>query len=280
MEKIIIAVDGEPSCEAAIGWVIERSRRRPTSVEVTTVAELATYGGGMMVDDVEAAYSAVVREAVERISTASPTTTVTSRVRRGQVRVELARASEDADVIVLGTARHRTVEHGGYGALPARIATVTDCPVIVIPQGWVSGDAGPVVLGIDVQHPQPGVESFAAREAAAAGGVLRVVHAWGVPTWLAVVLFAHPSVWREVGETVEEKFADHLTRIRRDRPALIITELLREGPTSRVVEEEAAGAQLLVLGRKAHGSMRDYALGSTAHDALIAMPCPVAIVPA
>ena len=55
---------------------------------------------------------------------------------------------------------------------------------------------------------------------------------------------------------------------------------LAEGGAARVLTEEAAGADLLVVGSRGLGGFRELLLGSVSRECAQHAPCPVLIVPA
>lgn len=281
MEKVIVAVDGQPASDAAVDWIIARSKTRPIVVEVTTVVDpVASSAEPAVADQVRAAYEAVLRRAAERISELATTAGLRTLVRHGRPRAELVEATSVADLLVVGSEHQRPTETSVFSTLPVRLAATARCPLVVVPSGWHEPEPDlPVMVGVDALHPQPTVTSIAASEADDVGAEVIAVNAWSVPTLLAVVMFGHPSIWKSYGDTRREAFDRLRVSIAERNPTTRLRGLLREGPVSRVVTEEARGARLVVLGRHVHESAEDRLLGSTAHDVLLRMPCPVMVVP-
>ena len=275
MEKLCVAIDGSASGEAAIDWVIDRARHTQLDVEVTAVYDPLPSESVLAGADYLALFTRVLDEAVLRLAAASPSATVTGRLRTGHARSQLVEASSEADLLVIGTGRS---EGGAYATLPIRVASAAHCPVVVVPASWI-GATGGVLVGLESTAQQPKVVDFAANEAQRAGHPLTVAHCWSVPTLVAVAMFAHPGVWARMQELHANALAETLDHVRAGWPALELHQRFKEGAAARVFAEEAAGAALLVVGRHDRATVGDTLLGSTSHDLLLAMTCAVAVVP-
>jgi len=293
MEKVVLALDGGPASDAAIEWVIERARGSAIDLTLTAVFEAVGQSVAAISEDFRAVYDGLLSRAAERIAAELPSLQPHSVVRTGRPSTELVRASADADLLVVGTSRHGTADGAVYGTLPLRLAATAACATAVVPAGWRAGETvaelvgtgkapvlSPTIVGVDALHPQLSTLEFAGREARRSGTALTVVHAWHVPTLLAVTLFGHPSVWTRIGEEHQGAFERVLEIVRNDNPDLVLREILREGPVSRVLVDEASGAGALILGRHAASTPTERLLGATSHDVLLNMPCPVIVVPA
>ena len=291
MEKIVLALGGGAASDAAIDWVIDRARTSDIDLTLTTVYESVGQSVASISEDFRAVYEGLLGRAGGRIGAALPHQKFHTIVRTGRPATELVRASSNADLLVVGTSRHGDGDGAVYGTLPLRLAATSLCPTVVVPAGWglpapstdftVTSVVAPLVtmLAVDATHPQQPALDFAGREARRAGTGLTVIHAWHVPTLLAVTLFGHPSVWTTIGEEHAVAFERVMEVLRNDNPDLLLREILREGPVSRVIVDEAHGAQVLVIGRHATATPNERLLGTTSHDVLLNMPCPVIVVP-
>jgi nucleotide-binding universal stress UspA family protein len=275
VEKVCIAIDGTASGEAAIDWVIDRSRHADLDVVVTAVYDPKPSESVLAGADYRVLFSTVVDEAVRRLSAANPGMPVTGSLRTGQARGQIVAASGDADLLVIGTGRS---EGGAFATLPIRIASAAHCPVVVVPDSWTGSSSG-VIVGLESTEQQPLVVGFAAREARLTGQPLTVAHCWSVPTLLAVAMFAHPGVWARMQELHANALAATLEHVRAEWPDVELHQRFKEGAAARILAEEAAGASLLVVGRHDRATVGDALLGSTSHDLLLSMTSAVAVVP-
>ena len=293
MEKIVLALDGGAASDASIDWVIDRARTSDVDLTLTTVYETVAQSVASISEDFRAVYEGLLNRAGGRIAAQLPHQKFHSIVRTGRPTTEFVRASTNADLLVIGTSRHGEGDGAVYGTLPLRLAATSACATAVVPAGWGSAPAtaadltvtsivAPMatVVAVEATHPQLSALEFAGREARRTGSGLTAVHAWHVPTLLAVTLFGHPSVWTTIGEEHADAFERVMEIIRNDNPDLVLREILREGPVSRVVVDEARGAQALIIGRHASATPNERLLGATSHDVLLNMPCPVIVVPA
>jgi nucleotide-binding universal stress UspA family protein len=89
-----------------------------------------------------------------------------------------------------------------------------------------------------------------------------------------------PSVSEKVfGKELAHRLENAVERLRQKAGELEIESRLREGPPAGVLTEEAAGAQLLVVGSLGLGGFRELLLGSVSRQCAQHAPCPVLIVP-
>lgn len=258
-------------------WVIDRSRTREVAVLLVVVYDPMPSETVLAGAAFRAVYEAVLLSAAARFAREAPSVEVEAAMLTGHPRTQLLAAATDCDLVVTGSNRRGGADDGGHGNLPIRISAAAPCPTVVVPVGWAPSD-GPIMLGLDATNQQPALVDFATREARLSGRELTVVHSWHVPTILAVTLFAHPAVWESIGEAHRDALARTIARIR-EESGIAAHEWLREGVAARVLTGEAAVASLLVVGRHARASVGETLMGSTSHELLLTMPCPVAVVP-
>ncbi|WP_411700718.1 universal stress protein [Conyzicola sp.] len=275
MERVCVAIDGTASGEAAIDWAVQRSSHTEIEIAVTAVFDPLPSESVLAGNDYRALYATVLSDAVRRIEETAPGVRVEGTLRTGQPRAQLVAASSEADLLVIGTGRS---EAGSYATLPIRIASTARCPVVVVPAPRVPSDDG-VLVGLESTAQQPLVVDFAASEAQNSGRALTVAHCWSVPKLIAVAMFAHPGVWSRMQDLHARALAETLAHVRAGWPGLELHQRFREGPAALVLAEEAAGASLLVVGRHDRATVGDTLLGSTSHDLLLGMTCPIAVVP-
>lgn len=148
-----------------------------------------------------------------------------------------------------------------------------------------------IVVGIDGSAGSEAALRFALDEARLRGATLRVVHAYVLP--LSDVapdpfLLEFPSV---PGPELEAIAADldagarslidaALDRVLGGAEAGVALERVAvEGSPSASLIDQAAGADLLVVGSRGHGRVHGLLLGSVSQQCVSHAPCPVAIVP-
>ena len=290
VQRIVVALDGGPSGDAALDWVIDRSRSHNLSLDVIVVQEPMSYddGSGFTTPiDFHSVYEALLDAAGERLRAEAPELPFRPILRMGRPRIELAEAARDSDLLVAGSNRRGHLAGAFSSTLALRLAATAACPTVVVPEGWrrTTDDghaAEGIVVGVNITKDQPAVMAFAAEEARHDGSAVTLVAAWNVPTLVAVSLLAQPQVWKSMELSREAEFARTVEDVTGEFPDHSITPVLREGPAGRILADAASRAQLLVIGRRRRGRspVDNLLLGSTAHSVLLDLPCPVAVVPA
>ncbi len=138
---------------------------------------------------------------------------------------------------------------------------------------------GVIVVGVDGSEGAAWALDFAMKEAALRGSRLRLVSAWEIP----------PSVLASVvaGKEFYEEFRENAIKVAREAAALVSErqpgvdheEIVVEGQAGKVLLENAADAELMVVGRRGHGSFREMLLGSISRQVVVHAKCPLVIVP-
>ena len=80
-------------------------------------------------------------------------------------------------------------------------------------------------------------------------------------------------------EVTERALADALEGVTPPE-GVTVTQVVREGPASKVLVEEAAGSEVLVVGKRGHGGFLGLLIGSITNQVANHASCPVVIVPA
>lgn len=277
VERVIVAVDGGPASRAALNWALARAAEVPLSLELTTVVELGWSPVGGPEDDFQPVYERALAEATRFVAQNFPDVKATSFVRRGVPVDELVRASDDADMLVIGTNKTSALVGAVHGTLPLRLAAHARCAVAVIPAGRVS-EGGSVVVGIEDDGTMDAPLDVAAAEAVRRGVPLNLVHAWSIPATLGVD-FGAAVPFDALIEAHEEILARALERVRSAYPGVTATTALVQGAAAPALVDAAAEAALLVVGTHGRGAVAGLILGSVSHDVLLNMPCPVIVVP-
>ncbi|UED84145.1 universal stress protein [Streptomyces profundus] len=128
----------------------------------------------------------------------------------------------------------------------------------------------PVVVGVDGSPQSRAAAEWGAREAARRGLPLHLVHAW-----INEPLYAPPVPDEPASRQLLE---DHEGEVADRHPGLTITTaLLPEMATAGLVEQ-AAGAELLVLGTRGHGPVMGFLLGSVGLPVITHSSRPVVLV--
>ena len=137
-----------------------------------------------------------------------------------------------------------------------------------------------IVVGVDGSEPSAEALVYALRQARLEGGEIRAVTAWHIPAVSYGGPGAAPLV--NLNEAFEEDAQaisrDALKAVDNDAAGIDIHAIVREGHPAKVLLDEAASADLLVLGSRGLGGFAELLLGSVSHECAQHATCPVVIV--
>jgi nucleotide-binding universal stress UspA family protein len=136
-----------------------------------------------------------------------------------------------------------------------------------------------IVVGVDGSPASRVALTWAAAEAAEHGADLVVVNAWEhtlMPPMGSV------SVSEKFVPDPSQRTADDLVRVIKeelgDEPKVLVQPRVRQGPPAKVLIEESAEADLLVVGTRGHGGFAGLVLGSVSQHVSAYARCAVAVV--
>ncbi|MCO5974983.1 universal stress protein [Actinoallomurus soli] len=167
----------------------------------------------------------------------------------------------DAAMIVVGSTGFLAMSRLATGSTAMEVAVRADVPVVVIRPGLPDAAPGPstgrVVAGVDGTALSEAAIRFAFAEADDRECGLTLVHA------------VDREEDREAGEAA-------LTRLAGERPDVRM--VVRAGLASRILIDESAGAELLVIGSRGRAGLSGMLLGSVSQAVVHRAHCPVAVV--
>lgn len=141
------------------------------------------------------------------------------------------------------------------------------------------GDLKIIVVGVDGSPGSRKALVWAAAEAAAHGSDLHVVNVWEhtlMPPAGSVSVSEH-YVPDESQRTADELVAVVQEELG-DDPPVPVQPRVKQGSPARVLIEESAGADLLVVGTRGHGGFAGLVLGSVSQHVAAYAKCPVTVV--
>lgn len=157
---------------------------------------------------------------------------------------------------------------------PAVDDPVVDDPVVAeAPPAY-----GEIVVGVDIHQASDRVLAFAFEEAARRDCTLRAVHGWKLPSVYAYVPLLDRDTEREVDPGVAGMLDDVLLPWKRKFPGVRVEARAYAGSAGRGLVQAAAGADLVVVGRRIHRSPLGSHLGPVAHAVLHHATSPVAVL--
>ncbi|MFC5661567.1 universal stress protein [Kitasatospora misakiensis] len=284
----MVGVDGSPESLAALEWGAEEAVGRGVALKVVlawprVVTPLSVLGA---VDLAHRQADVTLREAELRVRERWPELGVVAvQVPHDPEREPVEEAGEEpgAEILVLGSRGLGAVSGFLVGSVSQRVLAKVGCPVVLVRRGeGEAGEAGrEVVAGVD---PYEGAEEVLAHAFGVAerwGLPLRAVYGWTLP-----VAYQYAGIAASVDVSGEmQAFAEgELTRVvqpwRARYPGVtVVEEALNARPAKVLAERAAAGAELVVIGRRVRRSPLGAHVGAVAHSVLHHVPCPVAVVP-
>ena len=136
-----------------------------------------------------------------------------------------------------------------------------------------------IVVGVDGSPGSRKALIWAAAEAAAHGADLVVLNAWE-HTLLPPV--GSVSVSERYVPDSSQRTADDLLQVIKDElgeePAILVKPHVKQGRPAKVLIEESANADMLVVGNRGHGGFAELVLGSVSQHVAAYAKCPVTVV--
>ena len=185
-----------------------------------------------------------------------------------------------AQVLVVGERGLGQIEGILVGSVATALAAHAPCPVVVvrgverIPS---DGDSMPVVVGVDGSGTSDVAVAFAFQAAATRRVSVVAVRSWWEPV-SDPVLSAMIFGWAAI-EADERRFlARDLAGWTEKYPEVFVEQHVTRDLPAHSLLEQAAQAQLVVVGSRGRGAFTSLVLGSVGNALLHRSPCPVAVV--
>ncbi|MEP7090769.1 MAG: universal stress protein [Nocardioidaceae bacterium] len=136
-----------------------------------------------------------------------------------------------------------------------------------------------VLVGFDGSDSSRKALMWAAAEAAHHGAELVVLNVWEhtLPPPAGSVSVSEHYVPDPSQRTAEDLLEDILEVLGEDPPVLVQPRV-KQGNPAKVLIEESAGADVLVVGTRGHGGIRGLVLGSVSQHVSAYAQCPVTVV--
>lgn len=277
-KPIVVAVDGSEPNRAAVAWAAQEAAAAGCQVVLVTALPGHPLPGRH--DGRSHALEMLARTRQEVASVVRDEQVLVDAVTGSPVDVLLDR-SEEARLIVVGKRGLGGFSRVIVGSTSIALAGRSPVPVAIVPDGWQpdAHHAEPVVLGVDPHRLDHRAFHLAFHRAQRLGVRLVAVHGWEPPTaasWDAAAVAGLTAQWEDEAAARFEQIVD----IWQERFVDVdVTAVHRRAHPASVVLEEAAHAQLVVLGRHAEGMFGGFAFGSVARAVLHYAETPVIAVP-
>jgi nucleotide-binding universal stress UspA family protein len=277
---LTVGVDGSEVSSAALEWAAREADRRGASLRVVnsyTVPVYSDYAGASMYPavDLEALHAECVKAVnlqVSFIRKAYPNVVIDVHVESGWPTSMLIDNAKDADMVITGSHGTGSLSALFLGSVAHHVAHKAPCAAVLVPSRLIATSVRRIVVGTDGSQAAAVALDWARHEAALWGAKLTVVHAWDYP-YLDVGV---PPQMKTEAERVLSA-AEASLKLPGSTPVLVEAKLLTGAPAA-VLIDEAADADLLVVGARGRGALRAIILGSTSSYAIQHAKCPVVVV--
>jgi nucleotide-binding universal stress UspA family protein len=137
-----------------------------------------------------------------------------------------------------------------------------------------------IVAGIDGSPSSQEALRWAVRQAELTGGTVDAVIAWEYPAAIGGYGWAPASVIDDFdfGQIATKTLADTVSSVVGASSEVAIRQLVVEDHPVQALMDAAAGADLLVVGSRGHGSFAGALIGSVSQHLVQHAPCPVVII--
>ena len=283
---LTVGVDGSTTSDIALGWAAREADRRGSRLVVVHACSVPTFAGefgaGLVyplvdLDALREEDEVAVDRQIETIRTAYPMLAIDKVVEIGGAVSTLVDTARDGELSVVGSRGAGSVAAMFLGSIAHGVAHRSTCPAVLVPECDLQPAIGRIVVGTDGSPAAAAAVRWAQREAVLWDAELVLAHVWEYP---------YPvDVQRSVGTAeLMERDAQELlanaatgTDAQIRVPDKLQVRLMRGAPAPALIDE-AAGADLLVVGARGRGAIRSALLGSTSSYAIHHARCPVVIV--
>ncbi|MGX4695283.1 universal stress protein [Streptomyces sp. JNUCC 63] len=294
---VTVGLDDSPESRAAAEWAAREALLRGLPLKIVHVREPAPrYVARTPLLDLESYQhwaERMAHESADGIRLRHPGIEVTTEQLTGTVADVLCEAAGFAELLVLGS--RSLGGPGGFmvGSVSLAVVARAERPVVLVRAGEQAADehkmgpAGvpsaaapfqPVVLGLDIDHPDDTLLEFAFDAAARRKAPLRVVHAWPEPP----TSFYRFSGDAELYDSLERGQAPLLSKVlrpwRQKFPDVEVIEASRCGSAAQVLVNDSRDASLAVVGRRIRTGSFGAHIGHVTHSALHHIAAPVAVI--
>ncbi len=284
--KVVVGVDGSDGSRAAAAWALDEARRRGAELEVVYSWQMPAlaYSAPAFVaptaEEVDQEGHDLLASALSGLDAGDVKVSLVVREGPPAEALQLAASEPDVRLLVVGCRGHGGVTELLLGSVTHALSHRHPVPLVIVPRATSVHPVDPharIVAGVDGSPESLLALRWAAGAARLREVPLRAVTAWqhsrhagddpppgsgSLPTKLqlaaADVLAAAVEGLGDIGVPVERAIV--------------------EGPPARVLVDEAARAQLLVIGGRGHGRAREVLFGSVGHACTHRSPVPLALV--
>lgn len=280
---ILVAVDGSDESEAAVRWAAGEAVLRDVPITVLHVVApvVVTWPVRYLKVSYQEWQEDNARQVIEQAQQTAKSVTpgadlaIRTEVRHGGVLTELVDASKKAVITAVGSRGLGAIGAGVLGSVSRGLLHHARSPVAVIRPGKAEANRSSAVLvGIDGSPASEAATALAFDEASRRGVELVALHAWSD----VGVVPAVGTDWQEYEQEGHEVLAERLAGWQERYPDVRVRRRVVCDRPAHWLIEEAADAQLVVLGSRGRGGFAKMLLGSVSTTVAESSTTPVIVV--
>jgi nucleotide-binding universal stress UspA family protein len=279
---VVAGVDGSECALQAVRWAAVEATRRGGPLRLLTACAWPKgdqdgdhMPGGQYRATLRAAARQHLAAAAREVALVAPGLEVEQVVSRGFPVAVLQAGSARADVLVLGGRGAGGTARPTVGSAAVNVATHARCAVVVVRDPVPAAGDGPVVLGVDGSSAGEATVAFAFDAAARRHVPLVAVRSGRGPMITPGAAAALRLDAADEQQILTERLAGWADKY----PEVPVRTVVVRTGTARVLVEESARAQLVVVGSRGWGGPAGSPPGSVGRAVLVHAQCPVAVVP-
>jgi nucleotide-binding universal stress UspA family protein len=279
---IVVGVDGSVSALDAVRWAAGEAALRRVPLRLVHSAPLSAVRQVGSFEASQAQGHEDVTQAQAEVRQTYPEVTVDVEVHSGDPVPILVDLSQHARLLVVGSRGLGEFRGLLAGSTAVALARHGHCPIAVI-HGPVPERAAarqePVVVGVDGSPASEVAIAVAFEEASLRNLDLVAVHTWINFSSDYSYAYACQFVtdWEDIHTEERELLAQRLAGWREKYQDVTVRQVVTRDRPVRHLLEQAAHAQLLVVGSRGRGALSGTLLGSTSQALIYHSPCPVLI---
>ncbi len=271
---IVLGFDGSPTARCALDWAAGDAGRRGLPLRIVHVREPwcaeHPFDATTPDDTLTARCERLLAGAARRARDSAPEAWISTALVTGAVTERLRTESETADTVVVGSRGLGGFAGLVLGSVGLGLAACAACPVVVV-RRMPRAPSGEIVVGYDGSPAADQALEYAAKQATARRGRLRVLHGLRYAP-----VAPHPVGFGPVpaDDGIERRLADW----HEGHPGVELTVSMSfEHPTAALATASRT-ADLVVVGSVGLTGVSCARLGSVGHGVLHRAHCPVAVV--
>ncbi len=285
---IVVGVDGSPGSQRAVEWAARAAELRkvpltlahvvsPTAAAWLDSSSIPAWTRGQrergrqVLDDGLKVAQDSCQDGAVQISCEMPSATIVSA---------LNDLSKQADLVVAGCLGTGTLRGRHLGSVSSGLVHHAHCPVAIIHDGAQSNNdssQAPVLVGIDGSRESESATAIAFEEASRRKVGLVALHAWSDVNFLNSVIDLPGRGWSELSSIEDEVLAERLAGWTERYPDVPVRRMVVRDDPARQLVDQAASAQLVVVGSHGRGGFLGMLLGSISAAVVLLARVPVIV---